>query len=163
MIELIFLTLEDKIQEVQNLVMKMAELKNKLKDIGVIRSEETITTDYAEWFCLKKFDLELCDKKELGYDAISKFGDKYQIRSRIGSDIDFNVTFDMIRFGEVDFLLLVFINDKSWMIDSIYRVSSEVVKVLVSAHSTQKFEWTRRSRSLSLQVYPDSENTLPMI
>ena len=157
------MTSELDIKEVQNLILQIAELKNKLKNIGVIRSKERIIAEYAEWFCSKKYDLELCDKEKVGYNAVSKFGDKYQIKSRIGSDIDFNVTFDMIRFGEVDFLLLVFINDKSWMIDSIYRVSSEVVKVLVSAHSTQKFEWTRRSRSLSLQVYPDSENTLPMI
>jgi hypothetical protein len=71
----------------------------------------------------------LCDKKDAGHYAVSKFGDKYQIKSRIGSDIAFNITFDGIRF--------VFINEKSWMIYSIYRVSSMVVKEFASTISLE--------------------------
>lgn len=157
------MTSELDIKEVQNLILQMAELKNKLKNIGVIRNEERIIAEYAEWFCSKKYDLELCDKEKVGYNAVSKFGDKYQIKSRIGSEIDFNITFNGIQFGEFDFLLLVFISEKSWMIDSIYRVSSEVAKEFSSTDFAQRFEWSRRSRSLSLQIYPDPENMLPMI
>lgn len=161
--ELICLTTELDIEEAQNLILQMADLKNKLKDAGVIRSEETLIADYSEWFCSKKFDLELCNNGELGYDAVSKFGDKVQISSRIGSDTDFNITFDGIRLGELDYLLAVFINGKSWMIEAIYRVSHEIVKEFLSSDPAQKFRWKRRSRSLSLQVYPDAENMLPMI
>ena len=40
--------------EARKLILKMAELKNRLKELGVIRSEGNITAGYAEWFCSKK-------------------------------------------------------------------------------------------------------------
>lgn len=154
---------EISLDEAENLVLQIAELKNRLKELGVIRGDGKITAGYAEWFCSKKFDLELCSGGELGYDALSKHGERVQIKSRIGSDTDFTVTFDGIRLGEFDYLLVVFVNEKSWMIDAVYKVSHDVVAEFVSADPARRFRWRRRSRSLSLQVYPDAENMLPMI
>ena len=45
--------------EARKLILKMAELKNRLKELGVIRSESNITAGYAEWFCSKKYGLDL--------------------------------------------------------------------------------------------------------
>jgi hypothetical protein len=151
---------ESEFDEVRKLIFQMAELKNQLKELGVIRSEGKIFDDYAEWFCSNKFGLALCDKSEFEYDAVSKFGEKVQIKSKIGSDIDFEITFDEILVNEFDYLLIVFINEVTWMIESIYKVSHDVVKTFLSNDKMKRFNWLRESRSLSLQLYPDENNMI---
>ena len=147
-------------EEVRKLISQMAELKNRLRNLGVIRSADNITDDYAKWFCSHKFGLELCDKGEFGYDALSKYGEKVQIKSKIGSDIDFEIAFDGIRVNEIDYLFAIFISEEPWMIDSIYKISHDVVKNFLSNDQVRKFEWRRESRSLSLQLYPDEDNMI---
>ena len=138
----------------------MAELKNRLRDLGVIRSVDNITDDYAKWFYSQKFGLELFEEGEFGYDAISKYGEKVQIISKIGSDIDFEITFDGVQANKLDYLIAVFINEQTWMIESIYKISKAVIKKFLSNDQLRKFEWCRESRSLSLQLYPDDENMI---
>lgn len=150
-------------EEVRKLILQIAKLKNQLQELGVVKSEGKIASDYAEWFCSFKFGLELCYKNKSGYDAPSKFGKKIRIKSRIGSDIDFKINFDGIQVNEFDYLLTVFINEKTWMIDSIYKVSHDVVRKFLSNDWDKKFEWRRESRSLSLQLYPDEDNMIPPI
>jgi len=75
-------------------------------------------------------------------------------------DIDFKITFDGIRVDELDYLFAVFINEKTWMIDSIYKVSHDVVKDFLSTDQARKFKWRGESRSLSLQIYPDENNMI---
>ncbi len=147
-------------EEARELILKMAELKNRLRELGVIRNEGKIPSDYAEWFCSKKFGLELCDRGESGYAALSKYGERVQIKSRAGSDTDFKITFDGIQIGKFDYLLAVFINEKTWMINSIYRVPHDVVKDFPNIDQPRRFKWLRESRSLSLQVYPDENNMI---
>ena len=54
----------DEIDDVEKLISQIAELKHRLKEIGVIRSDGKITCEYAEWFCSRKFSLKLCNKEE---------------------------------------------------------------------------------------------------
>ena len=150
------------LEEVRKLILQMAVLKNRLQEMGVVRSEDKIISDYAEWFCSFKLGIELCNESKLGYDALSKFGERIQIKSRIGSDIDFKIAFDGIRVNEFDYLLVTFINMTTWMIDSIYKVSHEVVKRFLSNDKDKRFKWTRESRSLSLQLYPGDDNMIVM-
>ena len=70
---------------------------------------------------------------------------------------------DEIKVNEFDYLLIVFINETTWMIDSIYKVAHEVVNKFLSYDQDNRFEWRRESRSLSLQLYPDEDNTLTPI
>ena len=149
-------------EEARKLISQMAKLNNRLQKLGVIRKEEKITDDYAKWFCSNKFGLELCDKNEFGYDALSKYGEKVQIKSITGSDIDFKIAFDGIQLNEINYLFVVFINDVTWMIDSVYRVSHDVVKNFLSTDHQKRFEWRRESRSLSLQLYPDEDNMITL-
>jgi hypothetical protein len=149
-------------EEARKLIFQMAELKNQLRELGVIRSEGKITDNYAEWFCSNKFGLELCDRGEFGCDALSKYGEKVQIKSITGSDIDFEIAFDGIRVNEFDYLFVVFINEVTWMIHSVYKVSRDVVKKFLSNDRVKRFEWRRESRSLSLQLYPDEDNMITL-
>ena len=148
------------VEEVQKLVFQIAALNNRLKELGVVKSEGKIVDNYVEWFCSYKFGLDLCDKGKFEHDAVSKYGEKVQIKSKKGSDIDFKVSFDGIRLNEFDYLFVVFINEVTWMIDSIYKVSNKVVKQFLSADQEKRFEWRRESRSLSLQLYPDEDNMI---
>jgi hypothetical protein len=150
-------------EKVRKLIFQMSKLKNQLQRMGVVKSGGKIVADYAEWFCSVKFGLELCDKNKFGYDALSKFGKKILIRSKIGSDIDFKTNFDEFQADEFDYLLIVFINEATWMIDSIYKVAHDVVTKFLTSCRDKKFEWRRESRSLSLKLYPDEENTLPPV
>ena len=156
------MTDEISFDEVKELILQIAELKNNLQERGVIRSEDKITADYAKWFCSKKFGLELCSEGHFSYDARSKFDERVQIKSRMGSDTDFTITFDGLRLDDFDYLLIVFMNNKTWMIDSIYKVSIDVVRRFLSYDQDNRFEWRGESRSLSLQLYPDEDNTIMM-
>ena len=150
-----------RLDEVKKLVFQIANLKNRLKELGIVKNGGKITSDYSKWFCSFKFGLELCDKNELGYDALSKFEKRILIKSIVGSDIDFKTNIDEIQVDEFDSLLIVFMNEETWMIDSIYQVSHDIVTKFLSNERDKKFEWRRESRSLSLQLYPDEDNTLP--
>lgn len=148
------------VEEAQKLVFQIAALNNRLKELGIVKSEGKIVDEYVEWFCSYKFGLDLCDKDKIGYDAVSKYGDKVQIKTKKGSDIDFKISFDGIHINEFDYLFVVFINEVTWMIDSIYKVSNKVVKQFLSSDQEKRFEWRRESRSLSLQIYPDEDNMI---
>lgn len=147
-------------EEIKNTISQIAKLRNKLKDLAVIRSDSNIPDAYAKWFCSKKYGLQLSDQEKRCYDGVSKFGEKVLIRSRVGSDTDFGITFDDVCLEVFDFLFLVFINNHSWMIDSVYKVSRGVVGQFLVFDSPNSFRWCGESRSLSLQLYPDEDNML---
>lgn len=143
-------------EEARKLISQIAQLKNRLQGLGVIRSKKKIIHDYAEWFCSKKFNLDIRDG-EVGYDALTKLGERVRIMVKTASDIDFGLTFDQSGLDDFDYLFAVFINDQTWMISAIYRVSFDTIqKFFVDG----TFTWNRESRSLSLQLYPYDDNTI---
>ena len=64
------------LDEAQIIVLKIAEFNNQLKKLGIVKQECKIPDDYAKWFCLRKYSLELSKKDNQGYYAVSKFGEK---------------------------------------------------------------------------------------
>ena len=62
---------ETSFSEVKRILFQIAELMNRLRNLGLIRSADKITGDYAKWFCSFKFGLELFNKDNFGYDVIS--------------------------------------------------------------------------------------------
>lgn len=150
----------DEVKEVEKLISQIADIKNRLKGIGVIRSDGKITSEYAEWFCSRKFSLKLCEKGKIRYDDMSELGERVQIESKIGSDIDFGINFEAVRIELIDYLLAVFINEDTWMVDSVYKVTNDIVKKFLSLDKAKKFLWRRESRSLSLQIYPNDESLI---
>ena len=143
-------------EEAKKLISQIAQLKNRLQGLGVIRSKKRIIYEYAEWFCSKKFNLDMCDG-EVGYDALTKFRERVRIKVKTASDIDFGLTFDQIDLDDFDYLFVVFINGQTWMISAIYRVSNDTIQKFFA---DGRFTWNRESRSLSLQLYPNDENTI---
>jgi hypothetical protein len=142
------------IDEASELIQKMAGLKNQLKQAGVIRSEKKITSDYAEWFCTKKFNLSLSESQgEVGYDAVSEKGEKIQIKSRTGKINDYRLTFDGIRMGLFDLLFCVFIDEDSWMITDVFKVTPETVQKYLSRDRARRFKWRRESRQACVKIF----------
>ena len=146
-------------EEAKELVLKIAELKNQLMEFGIIRKGDEITNGYARWFCSKKYDLKLNDK-ESGCSGFSRFKERVKIVSRIGVDTNFESSFNGIQIEMFDYLFAVFINEKNWMIEAIYKVSRDIVKDFLNLDQRNIFEWKREARSLSLQIYPDEENMI---
>ena len=68
-----------------------------------------------------------------------------------------------IQAEKIDSLFIVFIKEKTLMINSIYQVSHDIITKFLRIHHEKKFEWKRESRSLSLQLYPEEENELSPI
>ena len=131
-------------EEAKELVQKIAELKNQLMDFGIIRKRDEITNGYARWFCSKKYDLKLNDK-EVGYSGFSRFKERVKIVSRIGVDTNFENSFDGIQIEMFDYLFIVFINEKNCMIESIYKLSCDIVKDFLNLDQRNIFEWKREA------------------
>lgn len=149
------------LDEARSVIFKIAQLNKQLKKLGIVRQEYKIPDDYAKWFCLHKYSLESRKKENHGCFAVSKFGEKIQIRSRIGSDINFPQNFDNIDLNKIDYLIIVFMNKETWMIDSIYKVSHKTLKDFFDFKQLS-FNWNRESRSLSLQLYPEEDNMISL-
>ena len=158
---MIFLTdkKESSFEEVKELVLSIVKVKKRLLELG-IGKDDTITNGYAQWFCSKKYNLKLNEKENQGYYGHSIFNERIKIVSKIGTDTNFESIFDGIFIEKFDYLFVVFINEKTWMIDSIYKVPSNVVKDFLSFDQKNSFQWKREARSLSLQIYPDEDNMI---
>jgi len=157
----IFLTdkKEASFKEVKELVLSLVKVKRRLLELGIGKND-TITNGYAQWFCSKKYNLKLNKKENQGYYENPIFNERIKIVSKIGSDTNFESIFDGIFIEKFDYLFVVFINEKTWMIDSIYKVPCNVVKDFLSLDQKNSFQWKRETRSLSLQIYPDEEHMI---
>ena len=98
--------------------------------------------------------------KESGCSGLSRFKERVKIVSRIGVDTNFESTFNGIQIEMFDYLFAVFINEKNWIIEAIYKVSRDIVKDFLNLDQRNIFKWKREARSLSLQIYPDEENMI---
>ena len=152
-----FMINEDIFKKVKEFVLKIVEITNRLHNLGVVRAERDIVSEYVEWFCSKKFGLRLGDK--VGDVAFSMFDEKVLIRSNFGSFTDFGSKFCGI--VKVDYIFCVFLDKESLLFDSVYKISWDVVKDFL-VDSKKCFEWKREARSLSLQVFPEENNRISL-
>lgn len=66
-----------------------------LKELGILRSERTLQSDYAEWIVAHLLDLKLeINPVQKDYDARDVQGKTYQIKSRLVENISQNTSFD---------------------------------------------------------------------
>lgn len=148
------------IDEINSLIKQVANIMNQLIKKGVVHQIENIVSDYAKWFCSKKYTLKLDDTNEKSYDALSKLGERVLIRTKIGSEFEFNIAFKHVFVECCDYILLVFLNEDTWMIESIYQICQDVLRRFKILEKRNGFEWNRESRSLSMQIYPNDNAIL---
>lgn len=147
--------------DIAKLVFLTADCISQLEKEGVLRSTEDIPLAYAKWFCAQHLSIELVshESQQTSYDAISKFGEHIQIIKKLGSDTNFSATFSDVRLKSIDYLLVVFMEEKNWQIKSIYQISRDTLSDFICDDQTL-IRWCGELRSLSVQVYPVDENTL---
>ena len=150
---------EPSFEEVKDLISNIVKVRKRLLELG-IGKDDSITNGYAKWFCSKKYNLKITEKEKQGYYGHSRFNERIKIVSKIGTDTNFESIFYGIFIEKFDYLFVVFINEKTWMIDSIYKVNCSVVKDFLSLDQKNSFQWKREARSLSLQIYPDEDNMI---
>jgi len=147
-------------EDVTQLIAQTAACIAQLKKIGVIQSTDDIPLAYAKWFSAQHLSLELvASSPQIGYDARSKYGDRIQIKKQLGSDTNFEATFGDVHLNSIDYLVIIFMAEKTWGITSIYQVPRDILLRFVNSDQTT-FQWCGELRSLSLQVYPWDDNTI---
>ena len=67
--------------ETAKLLKQYAEVINKLRTKGVIRSKNNPAGDYAESLAMKAFSLSPCPKSQKGYDAFDE-DYRYEVKAR---------------------------------------------------------------------------------
>ena len=71
-------------EEVANLLRQYLDARAALKRAGVLRSDRTVQSDYAEWLVAKRLNLRLVDNAvQAGYDATDESNRKHQIKGRV--------------------------------------------------------------------------------
>jgi hypothetical protein len=98
------------------------------------------------------------ESQQTGYDAHSKFDERIQIIKKLSSDTNFNATFSDVCLNSIDYLLAVFMEEKTWQITSIYQIPRDTLSRFIDDQKI--IQWCGELRSLSLQVYPLDKNTL---
>lgn len=66
----------------EDLLALYANIIDELIDQGVVRSSNNPAADYSEYLAARAFDLSLVPNANLGYDAISTDGVRYQVKAR---------------------------------------------------------------------------------
>ena len=92
------------------LMQEYANLKKKLNDLGICRTERDPTGDYAEWLIASKLNLKQAENTvQSGYDLVSPdTGDTYQVKARrMFKEHPYKVSIKKYNEYSFDYLILV--------------------------------------------------------
>lgn len=121
---------------------------NKLRDLGVVRSERSVQSDFSEWIASNVLGLRLSPNRvEESHDATRR-GKKYEIKSRVVSSLQAPTSFDFrSRPKGFDLLVCVFF-DSTFGVLGIAEVPRSAVIALGSQTKRRfSFRWNRRTRN----------------
>lgn len=120
-----------------------------LRKLGILRSERTLQSDYAEWLVAALLDLQLArSTTQKAWDAKDAQGRTYQIKSRIVRNLSQNTSFDLATIEEpFDYLVCVFFSPTLELL-GVARVPYTVVRELgVQNANNFRFRWNKRTAS----------------
>ena len=112
------------------LLIQYSELLDELKERGIVRSGNTVVSDYGEKIASEKLGLILEKPSTEGYDAHDEQGKRYQIKSRTWTKKHPTMQLGVIRNIEsrpFDFLIVVIFN-KDFSVRGMWITSIEIVK-----------------------------------
>ncbi len=133
-----------KLKEVELLIKNIRTDLQKLKNIDVVRSEKYFS-DYVEWVVCEILNLKLASNSiQEGWDAKDiKTNEKYQIKYRT-HEFKKGSAFDQVKMGKFDFLLGVFINKDSYIVEDIIKVPHNTVfKYTNEMKNRLSFRWRK--------------------
>ena len=133
--------------EVQSLLKDYLSSRDRLKELGILRSERNLQGDYAEWLVAEKLNLILADSAiQKGFDATGNDGKTYQIKSRMVTTIEDRTSFDFQDLAhEFDYLIGVFFSKRLEVIQMIRVPYKTVVELAVKNKTNYRFRWNRES------------------
>lgn len=96
------------------LMQEYADIKKKLNDLGICRTEREPTGDYAEWLVASKLKYQQAENTvQSGYDLINPTdGKTYQVKARrIFKNSSYKVIIKQYQQNRFDYLILVLFNE----------------------------------------------------
>lgn len=113
---------------VLKLLQTYAEIINKLREGGVLRSSNNPVADYAEYLVSKKFKLKLAPNSNKSFDATDlKTGEKFQIKSRRLTKFSNRRQLGIIRSLDFDYLVAVIFKENFEVLEA-YKIPKELIK-----------------------------------
>lgn len=134
-------------EDIARLVDQYVDLREKLKKLGVLRSDRTIQSDYAEWLVARRLRLRLADNAvQAGYDATDSRNRKYQIKARRVSSLSSSTSFDFRSIKHpFDFLVGVFLDGRLKVLGIIKVERQDVRDLCRPNRSGIRLRWNRES------------------
>lgn len=139
------------------LLEKFADHSDRLFEMGVIRTD-SFTGEIGEYIACRIFDLTITEKVTQAVDGISKYGEKYQIKSKIITD-KFNYNITGLESKLFDFLVIVYF-DSSYKPLTVLRIPSQLIinnEISVSNSNINMFEHIDINR---LSIETNIQNTI---
>jgi hypothetical protein len=115
---------------VEELLILFADILDELKKRGVTRSRNNPVADYAEWLVARKLDLNLEGRSTSGFDARSRDGVRYQIKTRRLDATNKSRLLGVIRNyekNEFDYLVGILFN-RDFKVVKTYKIPHECIK-----------------------------------
>lgn len=128
-------TVTDEIELALNLFNKRYKIEDKLKNLGVVRSNRFVA-DFGEWLACKLYNGTLSkDKNEKGWDFKAN-GIKYQVKTHHKAEKN-KSAYSLIK--DLDFPVLIFELIPNYRVKSIYYITThELSKLNKEGHLVEK-------------------------
>jgi hypothetical protein len=120
---------------------KFADLSDALFEQGVITTD-SFTGEIGEYFACKIFKLEKTKRVTKSVDGISRSGERYQVKSKVVSNNNFNYNITNLNTSEFNYLAVVFFNELYFPIKVIRLKSSSIKKSEIKLTSSNIFNYS---------------------
>ena len=139
-------------KEIRKLLLQYNRVLNKLYDGGVIRTSKLVS-EYGEYVVCKKLGLERTKSTvAIGYDAVDKWGKKYEIKARKENEQNRPTLFPIsdIQLKKSDYIVYVgFATD--WTLEKLLKIPTKILKPYKNMRigltkELEKYDILKRSR-----------------
>lgn len=94
----------------EDLLENFTNCSDRLFTLGITRTD-SFTGEIGEFIASKYFKLSLSRKSTRAYDALCSNGYKYQIKSKVISNNNFNYRISNLKYQEFDYLIVVYFDE----------------------------------------------------
>lgn len=115
--------------EVKDLLRRYKTILDRLRELNVIRTENSPVGDYAEWLVARRLNLTLMRNSSTKYDAIGTDGIRYQIKARRLTEANKSTQLGVFRNLELEGFdqLIVVLFDANFEIHKVFRIPHKIV------------------------------------
>lgn len=119
--------------------------RKRLAALGILRSERSLQSDYAEWFASKILHLKLARSAvEPGWDAKDRCARTYQVKSRVVPGLPATTAFHFSRpLPRFDFLVCVFFTRRLELLALVVVPRNVVADLARDDKQGLRFRWNQ--------------------